>query len=108
MSHLINEIELDESRFKGKSILNIVENMKHECIEQVVSNFCLLWHADKDDVMYAATHYRNGIIPNESAIKASINYPEYKIQWNTLYLNSSTMLSFLQSLGVRWMTRLSL
>lgn len=78
MSHLINEIELDESRFKGKSILNIVENMKHECIEQVVSNFCLLWHADKDDVMYAATHYRNGIIPNESAIKASINYPEYK------------------------------
>lgn len=78
MSHLINEIELDESRFKGKSILNIVDNMKHECIEQVVSNFCLLWHADKDDVMYAATHYRNGIIPNESAIKASINYPEYK------------------------------
>lgn len=78
MSHLINDIELDESRFKGKSILNIVENMKHECIEQVVSNFCLLWHADKDDVMYAATHYRNGIIPNESAIKASINYPEYK------------------------------
>lgn len=78
MSHLINEIELDESRFKGKSILNIVENMKHECIEQVVSNFCLLWHADKDDVMYAATHYRNGVIPNESAIKASINYPEYK------------------------------
>ena len=78
MSHLIIEIELDESRFKGKSILNIVENMKHECIEQVVSNFCLLWHADKDDVMYAATHYRNGIIPNESAIKASINYPEYK------------------------------
>lgn len=78
MSHLINEIELDENRFKGKSILNIVENMKHECIEQVVSNFCLLWHADKDDVMYAATHYRNGVIPNESAIKASINYPEYK------------------------------
>ena len=72
------EIELDENRFKGKSILNIVENMKHECIEQVVSNFCLLWHADKDDVMYAATHYRNGVIPNESAIKASINYPEYK------------------------------
>ena len=78
MSHLIDEIELDESRFKGKSILNIVENMKHECIEQVVSNFCLLWHADKDDVMYAATHYRNGVIPNESAIKASIDYPEYK------------------------------
>lgn len=78
MSHLINEIELDESRFKGKSILNIVENMKHECIEQVVSKFCLLWHADKDDVMYAATHYRNGVIPNESAIKASIDYPEYK------------------------------
>lgn len=108
MSHLINEIELDESRFKGKSILNIVENMKHECIEQVVSNFCLLWHADKDDVMYAATHYRNGVIPNESAIKASIDYPEYKNTVERALPKFKYYAKFSQSLGVRWMTRLSL
>lgn len=28
--------------------------------------------------MYAATHYRNGVIPNESAIKATIDYTSYK------------------------------
>ena len=28
--------------------------------------------------MYAATHYRNGEIPNESAIKATIDYTSYK------------------------------
>ena len=68
-----------ESRFKGKSILNIVENMKHECIEQVVSNFCLLWHADKDDVHVMRQHITAmGLSLTSSAIKASIDYPEYK------------------------------
>jgi type I restriction enzyme R subunit len=28
--------------------------------------------------MYAATHYRNGEIPNESAIKATIDFTSYK------------------------------
>lgn len=28
--------------------------------------------------MYAAAHYRNGVIPNESAIKATIDYASYK------------------------------
>jgi type I restriction enzyme R subunit len=28
--------------------------------------------------MYAATHYRNGEIPNENAIKATVDYTSYK------------------------------
>ena len=28
--------------------------------------------------MYAANHYRNGEIPNESAIKATVDYTSYK------------------------------
>ena len=78
MSALIYEIELDENRYRGKSILNIVENMKNECIDKVVNDFCIVWHASKDDIMYAATHYRNGEIPNESAIKATVDYAGYK------------------------------
>lgn len=78
MSSLIYEIELDEKRYRGKSILNIVENMKNECIDKVVNDFCIVWHASKDDIMYAATHYRNGEIPNESAIKATVDYAGYK------------------------------
>jgi type I restriction enzyme R subunit len=78
MSQIIGEIEEDETRYKGKSILNIVENMKSECIEKVITDFCYVWYASKDDVMYAATHYRNGEIPNESKIKGTIDYTNYK------------------------------
>lgn len=78
MSNLIYEIELDEKKYKGKSILNIVENMKRECIDKVISDFCYTWYASKEDVMYAAMHYRNGEIPNESAIKKTIDYTTYK------------------------------
>ena len=78
MANLIYEIELDEHKYKGQSILNIVENMKNDCIEKVIVEFCNTWYASKDDVMYAATHYRNGDIPNESAIKATIDYTTYK------------------------------
>lgn len=78
MSNLIYEIELDENKYKGQSILNIVENMKSDCIDKVVTDFCIIWYASKEDVMYAATHYRNGVIPNESAIKATIDYTSYK------------------------------
>lgn len=78
MANLIHEIELDENKYKGQSILNIVENIKYQCIDQVITDFCIIWYASKDDVMYAATHYRNGEIPNESAIKATIDYTSYK------------------------------
>ena len=78
MAHLVDEIELDENRYKGQSILNIVENMKHDCIEAVVSDFCTTWYVSKDDVMYAATHYRNDEIPNENAIKVTADFTSYK------------------------------
>jgi type I restriction enzyme R subunit len=78
MFGIIGEIEQDENKYRGQSILNIVENMKMDCIDRVVTDFCLTWYASKDDVMYAATHYRNGEIPNESAIKATIDFTSYK------------------------------
>lgn len=85
MTNLICEIESDEEKYKGQSILNIVENMKQECIEQVVRDFCITWNASEEDVMYAATHYRNGTIPNESAIKLTADFNRYKeIQKRTI------------------------
>lgn len=78
MSGLMDEIETDAEKYKGKSILNIVESMKQDCIDRVITDFCLIWYASKDDVMYAASHYRNGEIPNESRIKATIDYTSYK------------------------------
>lgn len=78
MSKLIDEIERDKNKYKGQSILNIVENTKRDCIDRVITAFCHTWYASKADIMYAATHYRNGEIPNESAIKATIDFTSYK------------------------------
>ena len=78
MSILIADIEKDDRKYRGKSILNIIENMKRDCVEKVISDFCIQWYASKDDVMYAAIHYRNGKIPNETAIKATVDYTSYK------------------------------
>lgn len=78
MSDLIYEIELDENQYKGQSILAIVEHMKQDCIEQVITDFCITWYASKDDVMYAAAHYTNDKIPNESVIKVTADYTSYK------------------------------
>lgn len=78
MTNLIAEIEVDDTKYRGQSILNIVENMKQDCIDRVISDFCITWYASKNDVMYAALHYRNGEIPNESAIKTTIDYTAYK------------------------------
>ena len=78
MSDLIVEIEKDDTKYRGQSILNIVENMKHDCVNKVISDFCVTWYASKNDVLYAAVHYRNGVIPNENEIKATCNYAGYK------------------------------
>ncbi len=78
MSKLVDDIEKDEKMYKGQSIMNIVDNMKNECIDKVVTDFCVFWYASKEEVMYAATHSKNGEIPNESAIKATIDFTSYK------------------------------
>ena len=78
MSDLITEIEKDEEKYKGQSILHIVEDTKQDCIDQVITDFCYRWFASKEDIMYAATHYRNGEIPNESAIRTTVDYASYK------------------------------
>ena len=52
--------------------------MKHDCIEKIVSEFCDTWYVSKDDVMYAATHYKNGEILNENAIKVTTDFAQYK------------------------------
>ncbi len=78
MSTLVSEIENDEEKYKGQSILNVVENMRQDCIYRVITDFCDEWKTSKEDVMYVAENYRNGTIINESAIKATSNYSEYK------------------------------
>lgn len=78
MSNLIEEIEINDRKYRGQSILHIIENMKQDCIERVISDFCITWYASRDDVIYAAMHCQNGEIPNESTIKMTVDYASYK------------------------------
>ena len=39
MCDLIGDIEEDDTKYRGKSILNIVENMKRNCINTVIADF---------------------------------------------------------------------
>lgn len=78
MSQLVSEIEEDSDKYKGQSILNVVENMRQNCIDSVITDFCDEWKTSKDVLMYVAENYRNGVIANESAVKSTSNYAEYK------------------------------
>ena len=78
MFQLLDEIALDETKYKNQSILHIVENMKHEYMDKVITEFCASWYTAKEDVEYVAMNYRNGEIPNESAIKANADYTSFK------------------------------
>ena len=53
----------------------LAENSKREGIS--MNQYCL-YLLSKNDVLYAAVHYRNGVIPNENEIKATCNYAGYK------------------------------
>lgn len=78
MLNIVHDIEFDNSKYEGKSILNIIENTKKELIDKLVDDFCEEWCLSKEEVMYAATHYMHGEIPNESAIKATSDFTKYK------------------------------
>ncbi len=78
MKNLVSEIEVDEEKYKGQSILSLVEKMKNDCVQKVVNDFCEKWFTSKESVLYAALNYRGGIIPNESVIKENADFASYK------------------------------
>ena len=57
MSDLITEMRKMKKNI-GTIHLHIVEDTKQDCIDQVITDFCYRWFASKEDIMYAATHYR--------------------------------------------------
>lgn len=78
MGDILEEIEQDEGKYRGQSILHIVEDTKMACIDKVINDFCGQWYASEEEVGYAANHYRSGEVLNESAIKATSDFASYK------------------------------
>lgn len=69
---------MDDSKYRGESILNLVETRRLKAIEDIITDSCVTWYASKEDVVYAASNYRDGKIPNEGAIKITADYTNYK------------------------------
>lgn len=78
MMKLLDNIIADKNAYKGQNISIILEEMKKDAIDVVVSNFVDKWFVDRDAVIYAFEYHRNGEIPNENVIKTSIDYSTYQ------------------------------
>ena len=78
MSDLIYEIELDESKYHGQSILNIVENMKNSCINKVITQFCNTWYASRKMLCMLPCTIGVERFQMKMQSKATIDYASYK------------------------------
>lgn len=78
MMQLLDNIIADKNAYKGQNISIILEEMKKDAIDVVVSSFVDKWFIEKDAVSYAVEYHRNGEIPNENVIKTSIDYSTYQ------------------------------
>lgn len=79
ISAIVTEIEQDPDKYRGQSILHLVEHAKNEHVDKKVKAFCDEWYTSKEEIMYAALHYgRSGLLVNENAIKETANFTAYK------------------------------
>ena len=78
MLSILDGVEKDRAAYAGKNISEILADMKHDTLNRVVDNFTRKWFVDRAAVMYAVENNNNGLIPNASILKDTLNYSEYK------------------------------
>lgn len=77
---VLDEIVSDRTKFVGKDISVIVNQMRYSAIDKEVARFAEKWFIDFDSVRYEAFNYKNGVIANETKLKESADYSMYKEQ----------------------------
>ena len=78
MLQILEDVERDKKAFVGRNISAILSRMKQEAVAQAVDRFAMKWFVDRDAVLYAVEHHRNGVVPNATVLKDSLRYAEYK------------------------------
>lgn len=78
LAKILDLIEKDKDRYAGHSISEILTEMKRDAVNKIADDFADKWFVDKEAVLYAIENNRNGMIPNISSLRDSINYQEYK------------------------------
>lgn len=78
MMQILENIIENKDAYKGQSISTVLENMKNNDIEKLVSAFVNKWFVDEEAVWYAVECHHNGEIQNTNVIKDSFNFSAYK------------------------------
>lgn len=78
MNQILDGIEKDKDAYVGRNISEILSEMKHDVVNRIVDAFVMKWYVDRNAVLFAIENNRNGVIPNISNLRDSINYYEYK------------------------------
>jgi type I restriction enzyme R subunit len=78
MSLIFDDMQRNRSAYFGRSIAQALEEMKRDAILRAVDGFVEKWFVDRDAVLYAVEHHRNGVLPNASILRESLRYAEYK------------------------------
>ena len=78
MLSILDGVEKDRRAYMGKNISEILADMKRDTLNRVVDDFVGKWFVDRAAVVYAVENNNNGLIPNASILKDTMNYSYYK------------------------------
>ncbi len=78
MIQILDGLQEDKESYRGRSISEIMYEMKEEAISGAVDCFSEKWRVDHTAVLYAAENHNHGEIPNTSILIEHFHYNEYK------------------------------
>ncbi|WP_026658624.1 type I restriction endonuclease subunit R, EcoR124 family [Butyrivibrio sp. AC2005] len=75
---ILNDIENDKSKYIGKDVSVILNEMRYSAIDKEVKAFSDKWFIPFEDVKYEAYNYKHGELSNENNFKDKADYAAYK------------------------------
>lgn len=74
---IFEKVKNDKNAYSGQNISEVLENMRHEAIEMVLFSFADKWCCDRENLIFIAHNYRNGVINDLTSLKESANYQAF-------------------------------
>lgn len=78
LSTIVDEIEMDKSKYLDQDISVIVNQMRQEAIDREVEAYAKKWFLDPEEVKYEVLNFRDGELANETNLKEKADYAAYK------------------------------
>ena len=78
LNTVIDEIEVDKTKYVGQDISVIINQMRYEVIDKEIEEYAKKWYISPDDVKFEAFNYRDGVVANENNLKDKADYTSYR------------------------------